>query len=81
MINVRRLLEGLVDASVLQNLDERPEALMDVPLSHLGIDSVASMVIIDRLEEDFGVEIDFESFVLDDIGTVRRLLLLVGGSA
>ena len=53
--------------------------LLDVPLANLGVDSLASMVILDRLEEDFGVEIDYDSFSLRDIGTARHIAILLEG--
>ncbi|GEM_PF-4837280 len=69
------VLEGLVDSAILQQGFEGE--LLDVPLGNLGVDSLASMVILDRLEDDFGVEIDYDSFSLRDIATARHIAALL----
>lgn len=67
---IDKLFEGFLPEDTLAKLRADYDRYQDVPLNQLGLDSMATMGLVIRLEERFGVEIDYESF---DIGALETL--------
>lgn len=77
---LNQILDGLLDPTLLPNSIGIDEEMMDVPLVNLGVDSLAIMVVLDRLEDDFGIVIDYDAFSVRDISTARKIATLLGNT-
>ncbi|MFD0889812.1 acyl carrier protein [Streptosporangium algeriense] len=80
---VRERLAAMV-ASASDGAVTAEEALnATVPLSALGVTSLAQMRLIDAVETEFGVEIDLSGDgldLLDDLGALERHIAQAGSS-
>lgn len=64
------------DASLAATLNERSDLMVDA-----GLDSLQLINFILRIEDEFGVEIDFESFDLEHLRSVDRFVQFISGLA
>lgn len=75
---IRVLLTGLLPDGTIQLVEERYDEFKDVPLTQLGLESMAVMGLVVRFETEFGKEVDFESFNLSDVSTLDRVRSWLG---
>ena len=75
---IRVLLTGLLPESTIKLVSDRYDEYKDVPLSQLGLESLAVMGLVLRIDSEFGKEIDFESFDLSDVSTLSRTRAYLG---
>lgn len=76
-MKISRLFEGLVSSEVIRMINDDFESVGDIDVMELGIDSLAIMELILRIEEVYEISIDYESFCLDEIKTPRRIKQLI----
>ena len=69
---IRSLLSGLLPDQTVQMVCEDYDSYKDVPLSQLGLDSMAVMGLVLKIETEFGREVDYEAFDIADVSTLNR---------
>lgn len=69
---IRVLLGGLLPDETVQMVCGDYDKYKDVLLSQLGLDSMAVMGLVLKIETEFGREIDYEDFDLADVSTLSR---------
>jgi acyl carrier protein len=69
---IRSLLSGLLPEQTIQKVCDEYDEYKDVPLSELGLDSMAQMGLVINIEKAFGRQIDYEAFDLGDVSTLSR---------
>lgn len=74
---LKKLFEGLVDESVLNDICNNYTDYSDTTLSALGVDSLNVMEIVIRIETIFNVEIDYDDFEIEQIETPRKILKFI----
>jgi acyl carrier protein len=69
---IRSLLTGLLNEQTIDMLCESYEEYQDVPLFQLGLESMAVMGLVLRMEAQFGKQIDYEAFDIAEVSTLSR---------
>ncbi|MFF2745973.1 phosphopantetheine-binding protein [Kitasatospora sp. NPDC058048] len=67
------LLTNLLPADTVQLLSNKYEEYKDTPLTHIGLESMAVMGLVLRLSSEFGREVDYEEFDLDEVSTLGKI--------
>ncbi len=73
---VRTLLAGLVEPDVIDAVLSDRSEYEHTPVVELGVDSLAVMELVSRVEV-LGSEIDFDSFDLREVATLRAIAQLL----
>ena len=74
---IREVFSGIIEDSVLNDILNKPEDYQNISIKEIGVDSLATMEIVLRIEELCHIEIDYETFDIDDISTVGKILTLL----
>ncbi|ALS38441.1 acyl carrier protein [Enterococcus rotai] len=72
-MNIEKLLSGLVEEKVINDIIGNIEQFEYVPIKNLGVDSLALMELVLRIEEQAGIEIDFDEFEVDSVSTLNKI--------
>ncbi|MEU8658431.1 acyl carrier protein [Actinoplanes philippinensis] len=75
------LLTGFLDEVTLRKVTAQLDLHRDTPLADLGLDSMAIMGLVLRIEDLFKIEIDYTTFNLEVLrtpATLERYLLQAG---
>lgn len=72
-MNIEKLLSGLVEEKVIHNIIENIEQYKYLPIKNLGVDSLALMELVLRIEEQAEIEIDFDNFEVDSVSTLNKI--------
>ncbi|AUY49105.1 MULTISPECIES: acyl carrier protein [Streptomycetaceae] len=75
---IRTLFSGLLPEETVALVCDRYDEYQDAPLTQLGLESMAVMGLVVRMETDFGKEIDYEAFQLSDVSTLARIKAFLG---
>lgn len=51
---------------------------MNLPLTHLGVDSIAVFEVLERIESRIGHQLDYDKLDYEDLITLEGLLRLLG---
>lgn len=74
---VVEVLRGLVSDSILDLVKNDFDEIADTDVLELGVDSIAIMEIVIRIEEICKTTIDYEKFEIDDIKTPSKIKRLI----
>lgn len=74
---VRKLFQGLMTDETLNKLESNLEEYIDCDITSLGIDSLVFMELVLRIEEISNEEIDFDTFDISSISTIRKILSMI----
>lgn len=72
-----KIFNGLVSDDTLNSIINDFEKIADIDIMELGVDSLAIMELVFRIEELIETEIDYENFKIDEIRTPRRILSML----
>ncbi|MFJ7278890.1 acyl carrier protein [Kitasatospora sp. NPDC098663] len=72
------MFSGLLPEETVSLVCDQYDAYQDTPLTQLGLESMAVMGLVVRMETDFGKEIDYEAFQLSDVSTLGRIKEFLG---
>ncbi|MFE7563233.1 acyl carrier protein [Kitasatospora sp. NPDC057500] len=75
---IRTLFSGLLSEETVTLISDRYDDYRDAPLTQLGLESMAVMGLVVRMETEFGKEVDYEAFRLDDVSTLDRVKEFLG---
>lgn len=64
---------GIVSDEILECIIDEFEEVADFSILQLGVDSLAIMKIIFRLEDILNIEVDYENFDIKQISTPRLI--------
>lgn len=70
---IGELLDGYLPTATIEKLRDDFDTYSDVPLVQLGLDSLATMALVIRLEERFGKRIDYATFDVSTIETIAEI--------
>ena len=73
MGNFLDIFRNLVSDEVLLMLENEFDKIADTNILELGIDSLATMEIVIRIEEIYNIEIDYDAFEVEYIETPRKI--------
>lgn len=71
------LFDGILPVSKLDEIADNYESYKDTPLIHLGVDSLATMGIVLRILNLFNIEIDFETFDINNVETLAKIEIFI----
>lgn len=74
MEDIVNIFRNLVSEKVLEKIENDFELIIDTNILELGVDSLAVMEIVIRIEEMYKVEIDYSTFEIEYIETPRKIL-------
>lgn len=74
-INV--LFTGLLSEETLEKVNEDFDSYKSIPLSKLGLDSLATMSVVLNIESQFNKSINYETFDIEDIETLEKIETLL----
>lgn len=77
MKELERIFKGLVSEETLKNIVGNYEKYADVNIKELGVDSLAIMELVFRIEDIYNIEFDYEKFDIADIGTPQKVVSLI----
>lgn len=80
MSDISYLLTGLVPASTIHRIEAAPREYLGLPLSHIGVDSLSTFEILDRIEERLGYELDYDALSYESFSTLGGVMSLLQGS-
>lgn len=69
---VRRLLGGYLPDHTITAIEADYQAYEEIPLRRLGLDSIAVMGLVLNIESSFDRPVDYESFDISALETLRR---------
>ncbi|MGN7415042.1 MULTISPECIES: acyl carrier protein [Paenibacillus] len=75
--NVMNLLHGLIPEDVLKEVENNFEQYICTPLNQLGFDSMSTISLVMKLEEQLQIEFDYEQFDPASISSIEGLLKLL----
>lgn len=67
---INTIFTGFLTDEMLAKINNDYDSYKNIPLTQLGLDSLATMGIVLKMESDFNKKIDYESF---DIATIETL--------
>lgn len=68
------IFSGLVAPESLQQITCHFDEIADTHIRELGVDSLAVMELVLRIEETLDIAIDYETFSVDQVATPRLIL-------
>ncbi|WP_340024225.1 acyl carrier protein [Paenibacillus sp. FSL K6-1096] len=71
---LEEIFSGLVSPETLRQISCNFEDIADIHIKQLGVDSLAIMELVLRIEETMDVNIDYETFSVDEVATPRLIL-------
>lgn len=71
---LEEIFSGLVPTETLRQITCNFEDIADMHIKQLGVDSLAIMELVLRIEETLDVNIDYETFSVDEVATPRLIL-------
>lgn len=71
------LLHGLIPEDVLKKIENNFENYLCTPLNQLGFDSMSTISLVMKLEEQLQIEFDYEQFDPSLINNIEGLLKLI----
>lgn len=74
---INEVFSGIIEENVLNDIMNNPEEYQDISIQEIGVDSLATMEIVLRIEELCNIEINYDTFDIDDISTVGKILRLL----
>ncbi|AXJ13286.1 phosphopantetheine-binding protein [Streptococcus pluranimalium] len=78
---INEVFSGIIEESILNGIINNPEEYQDISIKEIGVDSLATMEIVLRIEELCDIEINYDTFDIDDISTVGKILRLLEDNA
>lgn len=69
-----KIFNGLVSSETESTIVNKFETIADINILELGVDSLAIMELVFRMEEYAGIEIDYDNFKIEEIETPRLIL-------
>jgi acyl carrier protein len=75
-----RIFSGLVDQSILQEMEENISEFENVSISNIGVNSLALMELVFRIESEANMQFDFDDFDIETVSTVGKIKQLVEGN-
>ncbi|WEV44659.1 phosphopantetheine-binding protein [Streptococcaceae bacterium ESL0687] len=73
---VKEIFRGFLSEATIEDIKENQETYEQTPIKNLGIDSLATMDLVLRIEDLVGREFDYDIFDIDDVSTVGRVIKL-----
>ena len=77
MKKIVELLKDLVDEEILEKILNDYTNIKDTNIAELGVDSLNVMQIVIRMEDLYGIDIDYDSFEIDQISTPNKIKLFL----
>ncbi|WP_455444522.1 phosphopantetheine-binding protein [Streptococcus salivarius] len=74
---INKVFSGIIEENVLNDIMNNSEEYQDISIQEIGVDSLATMEIVLRIEELCNIEINYDTFDIDDISTVGKILRLL----
>lgn len=71
---ITEIFIGLVPAESLDKIVNQFEEVADVHIKQLGVDSLAIMELVLRIEETLNISIDYETFTIEQVATPRLIM-------
>lgn len=71
---ITEIFKGLVPTESLDKIANHFEEIADIPIKQLGVDSLAIMELVLRIEETMDISIDYETFSIEQVASPRRIL-------
>ena len=74
---INKVFFVIIEENVLNDIMNNSEEYQDISIQEIGVDSLATMEIVLRIEELCNIEINYDTFDIDDISTVGKILRLL----
>lgn len=71
------LFNNLLPATTIEEIHNDFEGHKETPLTQLGLESLSVMALVVRLEDEFNMEVDYETFdirSIENLGKIDNLL-------
>ncbi|PFL56259.1 acyl carrier protein [Bacillus anthracis] len=78
--NILAVMERLLTKQDFQNLCENYDALKEVKVFKLGIDSIRVMKLVLEVTKEFNITIDFTTLDLKNFETIQKIEAYIEGS-
>ncbi|HDX9634231.1 phosphopantetheine-binding protein [Bacillus cereus group sp. MYBK108-2] len=70
---VNQIFTGLLSEENIRKINKDFDSYKSIPLSKLGLDSLATMKIVLNIETQFNKTINYEEFNIEDIETLEKV--------
>ncbi|HEY0222716.1 MAG TPA: acyl carrier protein [Lactovum miscens] len=77
---IEELFKGIVEENELKEMILHTSKYLETEIVSLGVDSLALMELVLRIEDLLGQEIDFDTFDIDSVSTVGKIISLISES-